>query len=327
MPCCDLLTGKAAGCRLGPGNLSMLPRTPTGLVFNIQKYSLHDGPGIRTTVFLKGCPLNCLWCHNPEGISPQPEIVLVESRCLACGECRSACPLPAATQGSGLLPLRNADCSLCGKCVAACPGGGRQLLGATRSVAEVMAEVLKDRVFYQDSGGGVTVSGGEPLSQPQFLLAVLAACRREGLHTALDTTGFGQTDHLLAAAAMADLVLFDLKAFNEDRHLQLTGVSNKPILANLRHLDREHHNIWIRLPVVPGCNADPGDLQQLAGFVRGLHHVTLVNLLPFHRTGIDKFARLGKAHALAAVQAPSAELMDIALRIFHDAGLPARIGG
>jgi pyruvate formate lyase activating enzyme len=305
----------------------MLPSTQAGLVFNIQKYSLHDGPGIRTTVFFKGCPLNCLWCHNPEGISPQRAIVLLESRCLACGECRSACPLPAASEDCGFLPLRLADCTLCGGCVDACPSGGRQMLGATRSVAEVMAEVLKDRVFYEDSGGGVTVSGGEPLRQPQFLLALLAACRREGLHTVLDTTGFGHTRHLLAAAAMADLVLYDLKVLDDARHRQLTGVSNKTILANLHHLDREHRNIWIRMPLVPGCNADLRNLQQLAGFVRDLRHVTLVNLLPFHRTGIDKFARLGMTHALDGVQAPSAELMATAVSIFHDAGLEVRIGG
>lgn len=305
----------------------MLPSTQAGLVFNIQKYSLHDGPGIRTTVFLKGCPLQCLWCHNPEGISPRREIVLVESRCLACGECRNACPLPGATRGDGFLPLRNDDCTLCGECVDACPTGGRQMLGATRSVAEVMASVLQDRVFYDESGGGVTVSGGEPLSQPQFLLALLDACRHAGLHTVLDTTGFGQTGHLLAAAAMADLVLYDLKVLDDARHRQLTGVSNKLILANLQRLDREHGNIWIRMPLVPGCNDDLRNLQQLAEFVVGLRHVTLVNLLPFHRTGIDKFARLGMAHALDGVQAPSAELLATAVRIFHDVGLVARIGG
>lgn len=305
----------------------MQPSTQAGLVFNIQKYSLHDGPGIRTTVFLKGCPLKCLWCHNPEGISPQPEMVVMETRCLACGECRSACPLPAASDGGGFLPLRNDDCTLCGNCVDACPTGGRQMLGNSLSVAEVMASVRQDRVFYDDSGGGVTVSGGEPLSQPQFLLGLLEACRDEGIHAVLDTTGFGSTEYLLAAAAMTDLVLYDLKALDDARHRQLTGVSNKLILANLQRLDRAHRNIWIRLPVVPGFNDDLANLRQIADFVVGLRHITLVNLLPFHRTGIDKFARLGKTHALDGVQAPSAELMEMAVGIFHDVGLNARIGG
>ncbi len=298
-----------------------------GLVFNIQKYSLHDGPGIRSTVFLKGCPLECLWCHNPEGISPQREIVVVGARCLACGACRAACWHPAAALGEGCLPARMDACTFCGACVAACPTAARQMLGGSRSVAEVMASVLQDRVFYAESGGGVTISGGEPLSQPRFLLALLKACRREGLHTALDTTGFGPIGQLLAAAKLSDLILYDLKVWDDARHRQLTGVSNALILDNLKRLDQAHHNIWIRLPVVPGLNADPHNLQQLAEFVTGLRHVTRVCLLPFHRTGIDKFARLGQPHALDGVLPPPEELMEMAVKIFHGAGLPAVIGG
>jgi pyruvate formate lyase activating enzyme len=298
-----------------------------GLVFNIQKYSLHDGPGIRSTVFLKGCPLRCLWCHNLEGISPLREIVVVEARCLACGECRDACTLPAAGHGGACLPVRMDGCRMCGDCVAACPTAARQMLGGSMTVAEVLAMVLKDRVFYDESAGGVTISGGEPLSQAQFLLALLEACRGEGLHTALDTTGFGQTGQLLAAAALTDLVLYDLKVFDDARHRQLTGVSNTLILDNLRQLDEVHRNIWIRLPVVPGLNDDLRNFQQIADFLLGLRHVTRVNLLPFHRSGLDKFARLGQTHTLDAVQAPSVELMELAVNTFHAAGIHAIIGG
>ena len=298
-----------------------------GLVFNIQKYSLHDGPGIRTTVFLKGCPLCCAWCHNPEGISPRPELVVVESRCAVCGECRKACPFAETIGGAGVFPTRAEPCTLCGACVEACPTGARQMVGREMTVPEVLADILKDRIFYEDSGGGVTVSGGEPLLQPQFLQGLLGACRARHLHTVLDTTGFGCTEHLLAAAQLADLVLYDLKAVDEDRHRRLTGVSNRSILGNLKALDEAHHNIWIRLPVVPGFNDDEENLRQTAELVAGLRHVTLVDLLPFHRAGLHKFERLGLTHSLDGVDAPSAAQMERAAGLFRAAGLDVHIGG
>lgn len=298
-----------------------------GLVFNIQRYSLHDGPGIRTTVFLKGCPLCCQWCHNPEGISPRPEIVIVETRCAVCGECRDACPLADAVHGEGPLPTRNPDCTQCGACIDACPTGARQMIGRTMTVAEVMDEVLRDRVFFEESGGGVTFSGGEPLAQPRFICALLEACRAHGIHAALDTTGFGRTEALLAAADLAGLVLYDLKAFDETLHLKLTGVSNRSILDNLRLLDRAHSNIWIRIPVVPGFNDDARNLQQIAEFVAGLRNVTLVNLLQFHRTGVHKFQRLAMMHTLDGVTPPSPEFMQQISGIFEARGLRTRVGG
>jgi pyruvate formate lyase activating enzyme len=298
-----------------------------GLVFNIQRYSVNDGPGIRTTVFLKGCPLCCAWCHNPEGMQPRPEIVVVESRCRVCGECREACPLADTTAGEGPLPPRNADCLQCGACVDACPTGARQMVGRVLSVDEVLREALKDRVFYDDSGGGITVSGGEPLAQPRFLLALLEACRGAALQAVLDTTGFGGLEHLLAAARLSDLVLYDLKAFDADLHLRLTGVSNRRILENLKSLDREHGNVWIRLPIVPGFNDNPNDLRRLAEFVGGLRCVTRVSLLPFHRTGLHKFARLGLRHGLDGVETPSAEVMASVQGVFKGLGVPTSIGG
>lgn len=298
-----------------------------GLIFNIQRYSVNDGPGIRTTVFLKGCPLCCAWCHNPEGIRPHPEIVVIESRCRVCGECREACPLADRLAGDGPLPARNAGCLECAACVDACPTGARQMVGRAMSVPEVLEEMVRDRMFYEDSGGGITVSGGEPLAQPRFLLALLGACHDAALHTALDTTGFGRIEHLLAAARVADLVLYDLKAFEADLHVRLTGVSNRSILENLRALDREHRNIWIRLPIVPGFNDDPGELTRIAEFVGGLRSVTRVSLLPFHRTGLHKFARLGLSHPMDGVEAPSAGLMAAANAIFAERGLPTQIGG
>ena len=299
----------------------------TGLVFNLQRYSIHDGPGIRTTVFLKGCPLCCAWCHNPEGMSPRPEIVVVESRCAGCGECRRACPFGVSLGGEGALPTHHEQCQLCGACVEACPTGARQMIGRTMNVPEVLQEILKDRLFYESSGGGVTFSGGEPLLQPHFLCALLEACRTHRLHTALDTTGFGCTEHLLAAAALSDLVLYDLKVFDETRHRTLTGVSNRGIRENLTALDRVHRNVWIRLPVVPGFNDDLAELKQIADFVAGLRSVTLVNLLPFHRTALHKWQRLGLVHSLEGVQAPSAEFMERAAETFGRMGLKTKAGG
>ena len=299
----------------------------SGFIFNIQKYSLHDGPGIRTTVFLKGCPLCCAWCHNPESISPRREVVIVESRCIACGECRKVCEFGESFAGTGVLPPRFDQCTLCGECVEACPTGARQMIGRTMTVAEVVDEALKDRVFYEESNGGVTISGGEPLLQPNFLKALLAAMREAGVHVTLDTTGFGCTDHLLEAAKLADLVLYDLKAFDDQRHRELTGVTNRNILANLLALDAVHGNVWIRLPFVPGFNDDLVELRKIAGFVSKLRCVTLVNLLPFHCTGLHKYARLGQVHGLHGVEVPSEEAMERAADVFREFRLPVRIGG
>jgi pyruvate formate lyase activating enzyme len=299
----------------------------TGLVFNLQKYSVHDGPGIRTTVFLKGCPLRCAWCHNPESLSPGREILVSSGRCTACGECRAACPFGDEAAGAGPLPARLEPCTLCAACVEACPTGARQMLGREMSVGDVVAEARKDRVFYEDSGGGVTISGGEPLSQPRFLLALAQALRAAGIRVALDTSGFGCTEHLLAAARLADLVLYDLKAFDEARHRALTGVSNRGILENLRALAAGHANIWIRIPVVPGFNDDWEDLQGISRFVAGLRGVTLVNLLPFHRAGLHKYERLGWRHPLDGVAAPSTEALERVAAIFRALNLPVKIGG
>lgn len=299
----------------------------TGLVFNLQKYSVQDGPGIRTTVFLKGCPLCCEWCHNPESISSRREIVVVTQRCNACGECRTVCPFGEEMIGAGALPPRSTQCTLCAACVDACPTGARQMIGREMTVAEVVEAVLKDRIFYEDSGGGVTLSGGEPLAQPHFLHALVAALHTTGIHVALDTTGFGGQSHLLAAARFSDLVLYDLKAFDEARHRKLTGVSNRIILENLLALSDVHKNIWIRLPVVPGFNDEVGELEKIAEFVADLRAVTLVNLLPFHRSGLHKYERLGWGHSLADVVTPSAELMERAADIFRRRHLPTKIGG
>jgi pyruvate formate lyase activating enzyme len=298
-----------------------------GLIFNIQKYSVHDGPGIRTTVFLKGCPLHCPWCHNPEGISHRREIVVLESRCLGCGECRLACRYGTVIPGDGPLPPRNEVCELCGACVEACPAQGRRMIGQEMSVDQVLETVLQDRVFYEDSGGGVTFSGGEPLSQADFLRGLLEACRGRGLHTAVDTCGLARPEDALAVAALTDLFLYDLKFMDDTKHRRFTGVSNGLILENLRALGRLHGRIWLRVPIIPGINDNEADLKATARFAATIPGVQQVNLLPFHRTGLPKSERLGKESNLAELQPPSGEAMNRAVAIFREVGLAVKTGG
>jgi pyruvate formate lyase activating enzyme len=313
--------------RAGLGEEGRTGTMPSGLVFDIQKYSIHDGPGIRTTVFLKGCPLSCSWCHNPEGMASRREIVVLENRCIACGECRKACPLAETVSAAGPLPARVEGCALCEQCADACPAGARRVAGREMSVEEVTAEVLQDRLFYDDSGGGVTFSGGEPFAQPQFLLALLEACRSCGVRTAVDTCGFACTDHLLAAASLTDLFLYDVKIMDDACHRRHTGISNVPILENLRALGAAHRNIWLRVPLVPGITDSGENLKAIAALAASLPSVRQISVLPYHPTGIQKFRRLGLAYALDGQAEPSVAEVENALEKFRAHGLEARVGG
>jgi pyruvate formate lyase activating enzyme len=297
-----------------------------GLVFNIQRYSVNDGPGIRTTVFLKGCPLCCAWCHNPEGIARRPELAVLQSRCAACGECRKACPFAEALGGEGVLPTRNERCDLCGQCVEACPTGARQMVGREMSEADVMAEVRKDRIFFEESGGGVTFSGGEPLAQAAFVIALLGRCREAGIRTAVDTCGFGCTEHLLAIAGLADLLLYDLKLMDDARHREQCGATNRPILANLLALAGAPAPVWIRVPIVPGINDDEENLSSMARWVSTLPFVRQVNLLPYHKTGFSKHERMGHTYRLEDVEPPSPERMAHLVGLFRSCGANAKAG-
>jgi pyruvate formate lyase activating enzyme len=298
-----------------------------GLVFNIQKYSLHDGPGIRTTVFLKGCPLECSWCHNPEGISPQGEMVVMENRCIECGECRRACPQAHGVADGRALPAEIEHCERCGACLEACPTGARRLIGQEIPVTQLLETIEEDRVFYEDSGGGVTFSGGEPLCQFEFLKESLRACRICRLHTVVDTCGFAREADLLALAPLTGLFLYDLKMMDDAKHRHYTGVSNVRILSNLQALGAAQAQIWIRVPVIPDINDSERELKELARFAASVRSVRQVNLLPYHRTGLPKARRLGRSSPLAEVEPPSAESMSRAADIFSSFGLSAKIGG
>ncbi len=298
-----------------------------GLIFNLQRYSVHDGPGIRTTVFLKGCPLRCAWCHNPEGISSAAEIVMLENRCIECEECRHACPVGSEAEESGPLAARQQHCEMCGRCVEVCPAHARQIAGRKITVEALVEEVLRDRVFFEESGGGVTFSGGEPLAQPEFLLAALTECKTHGLHTAVDTCGQARTEHLLAIAPLTDLFLYDIKLMDDTRHQQLTGAPNGLILENLRALSRVHGRIWIRVPLIPGVNDRTSDLEETARFASGLSGIEQVNVLPYHRNGAPKLQRLGHQPILPAIDPPSEPALAAAADVFRNAGLLTRTGG
>lgn len=289
---------------------------PRGLVFNIMRYAISDGPGIRTTVFFKGCPLSCLWCHNPEGQSPGRELIFRRERCLQCGACLAACPTALAPE----------SCRLCGRCAQVCPAGARELLGREYTLGEVLAEVEKDRVFYDESGGGVTFSGGEPLLQAHFLLALLMACRERGLHAALDTTGFAPFSVLAAVAPFTDLFLYDLKLMDKGEHLKYTGVPNEGILSNLARLSQMHRNILIRVPIIPGLTDTRHNLEAMAAFLKPIP-IRGIEILPYHRTGTDKYRLLGRDYKLPELTSPSAREMEAAAAVLAASGHKVTVGG
>jgi pyruvate formate lyase activating enzyme len=292
----------------------------TGVVFNVQRYSIHDGPGIRTTAFLKGCPLSCTWCHNPEGVFPEPELLILAQRCVGCGQCAKVCPSPPAVGPQGEVVTERRDCLRCGRCVLACTAGARRLVGEETSVEDLMVELERDRPFYDETGGGVTFSGGEPLAQGEFLLACLAACRERGLHTAVDTSGCAERGLVLDVAKLTDLFLYDLKIMDEERHAKLTGGALAPIVENLRALDASGAAIRIRLPVIPGVTDDRENLDALGRLVASLERTRAVDLLPFHRTASDKYARLDRTWRHADL-APSPETVEEAAAILRGHGL------
>ncbi len=300
--------------------------SPKGVIFNIQRFSLHDGPGLRTTVFLKGCPLRCLWCHNPESQSPSPEVMYWKTRCIGCGACAVSCPGGAIELSSGEVCQTGRKCLACGKCVSVCPAGARGISGRRVTAEEVVSEALKDNVFFDESGGGVTFSGGEPLMQPDFLEAALRLSKEAGLMTAVDTCGFSSWDIFEKIIPYSDLFLYDVKHMDDALHRELTGAPNGVILANLRRLARSGKAVIARLPLIPGMNDDERNIQRTGEFLSsaGVREVTV---LPYHDMGKEKYERLGRDYSLTGLLRPGDEEIERVVDILRGFGLSTHVSG
>ncbi|MEE8397725.1 MAG: glycyl-radical enzyme activating protein [Desulfobacterales bacterium] len=302
-------------------------RQEEGLIFDIKKLAVHDGPGIRTTVFFKGCPLHCWWCHNPEAIHPDPELVRFEAKCIGCGECFVVCPqhvheaLPDGTRA-----YHQERCLLCGKCVDVCYAEALVMEGRKVSVAELMTELRKDIPFYENSGGGITLSGGEPLFQHAFVLSLLRQCKAEGLHTVLDTSGQAPWAVFSEILPYVDLVLYDIKHMDDRKHRTHTGASNRLALENLKKLGQYGIPMEIRMPIIPGINDAEDDILAAARFLAGIKGIRRVQLLPYHKLGQSKYPRLGKDYKLPDVEPPASDHMEEIAASFQPFGINVRIG-
>ena len=296
-----------------------------GVIFNIQKFSIHDGPGIRTTVFLKGCPLQCKWCSNPESIYGSPEVMVHDIRCIHCGECRDVCPEGAIIAIEGSQRIDREKCTKCMECVKVCHSKALESVGRYVSVNEVLEEVAKDSLFYQNSGGGVTLSGGEPLLQWRFARGLLQRCKERGFHTALDTTGFASWDVMEDVLRNVDLVLYDIKHLDDHSHIEGTGVSNKQILENLERTVSIVRT-WVRFPILRGFNDSAENIEGVASLASRLG-VEKVSLLPYHEWGRAKYEKLGKIYSMPFLGELSDERVEEIKRVFEEKGVAATSKG
>ena len=324
----------------------------SGIIFDVKRFALHDGPGLRTTVFLKGCPLSCLGCHNPEGQQTVPELLFRPDRCTACGDCVPACPQGALNLNDKGLQVAWDRCGLDGACVEVCLPGALEMVGGSKTVEEVLSVLEDDRIYFDESKGGVTFSGGEPFSQPDFLRSLLLGCRERELPVVLDTCGHVQPELFKELAPLASHILFDLKLLDEERHEIYTGVHNRWILANLRwagggfgigdgpgtgdgsrageglgKADSAAPRLTVRIPLIPGVNDDEGNLRKTARFVAKLERPPPVDVLPYHRLGVEKYHRTGRNYRLPDVEPPPEETVETAVRLLKDAGLEVTVRG
>jgi len=297
-----------------------------GRVINIQKYSVHDGPGIRTTVFFKGCPLDCWWCHNPESQSLNQEIMFFEERCTGCGICVKRCTENAIEIVDNMAVLNEEKCTPCSRCTDFCPNDAREFVGKDITVQELMKEIIKDEVFYEESKGGVTFSGGEPLIHVDFLNEILKRCKDRGIHTAVDTSGAVQWEKIEKLIDKIDLFLYDIKLMDNEKHKKYVGTENIVILENLKKLSHRGANIFVRMPIISGVNDDDNHIDEALRFLSNIN-LLQVNLLPFHKMGRDKYRRIKKDYKLTGLEKPSEERMTEIADRFIRKGIKVKIGG
>ncbi len=298
-----------------------------GIVFDIKRYAIHDGPGIRTTIFFKGCPMQCRWCQNPEGIAKEPEVIFWENRCSQCDDCLNICSYDAIIKKGNTKYIDKKKCNLCGECVKVCSTEALEIVGKDMSVEEVINEIERDVIFFDESGGGVAFSGGEPLFQHDFLNNLLKQCKERDVHTAVDTSGYCPYQAIETVQDKVDLFLYDLKVIDNRVHIEYTGVSNEPILENLKKLSSNGNNIVVRIPIIHGVNDNVTHIEDIADFLLPLKNIKEINILPYHNFGVSKYMRLSSPGMVIENFPEPNDIIDEIKKIFEKREFIIKVGG